>query len=94
MEQNVVTLKKLKILWKEVSPDYYFKSKAIKSKYLIKLSKKDTAIPYKNGIKLVSLFRQKNIDFKLKIGNIFPHELKLISEAMLPISTIRFFRST
>ena len=92
MEQDGITLKKLKILWKEISPDYYFKNKAIKSKYLIKLAKKDTIIPYKNGVKLVDLFKQKNIDFKLKIDNIFTHEFKLISEAIFPINTIKFFR--
>ncbi len=94
MEQNGITLKRLRILWKEISPDYYFKSKAIKSKYLIKLAKKDTIIPYENGIKLASLFKRKNIDFKLKIGNTFPHELMLVSEAILPINSIRFFRVT
>ena len=90
MEKNSVTLTKLKNFWRKISPDYYFKNKAVKSKYYVQIAKKDHVIPYKNGIKLIKLFKQKNIIFKLEEDNI-SHEFKLILEAISSRKAIRFF---
>ena len=90
MEKNHITLVKLKNLWRKISPDNYFKNKATKSKYFVQIAKKDHVIPYQNGIKLIKLFKQKNIIFKLEKDNI-SHEFKLILEAIHPRKAIRFF---
>lgn len=62
MQKNKITLKKLKKIWKEISPDYHLKNKAKEAKYLVKLSTNDTIIPYKNGRKLIKLLKKRNLD--------------------------------
>lgn len=78
-KHNNVSLEKLKEEWRDISPDYYFKNKSLNSDFLIILSKIDKAIPISNGKKLIELFKEKNISFKL-IWSYSSHKITLIKE--------------
>ena len=90
MQKNKITIKKLKKLWKEISPDYHLKNKAKKANYLVKLSVNDTLIPYKNGRKLINSFKKKKFGFKLHEG-ILPHLEMCLFECLFPKRSIKFF---
>jgi len=82
-----VNLNYLKKYWEEISADYSFKKKAKKTKFYVKLTKNDTCIPYKNGLKLLSLMRKKKVNYKLKTG-FLSHPLFLLKECIFPRDSI------
>jgi len=89
MEKNKITLKKLKKLLKEISQDTHFKNKAKNVKYYIKLSVNDNVVPYKNGLKLIKIFKKKNFTFELYKGRLL-HKAMCLYEALFPEKTIEF----
>lgn len=91
MIKNGMTLKKLKELWKTISPDHYFHKKAIKSEYYIKLSKKDKVIPYKNGLELIKKLEKKKTHMILKTSYL-PHTLTVVFYTIFPKEIIRFLK--
>ena len=89
MEKDGITLKKLKKIWETISPDFYFKEKARKTIFFIKLSAKDKIIPVKNGEKLIELFKLKKIEYILH-KNFLSHPLSLLYESLYPRKTLSF----
>lgn len=87
MEQNGVTLPKLKKLWQEISPDNYLKEKSSNTNFLIRLSKNDVVIPYKNGLKLVELMKKNKIKFELQ-ENTLSHSHNCGYDYLMPGKTI------
>lgn len=65
VEKHNITLEELKELWKDISPDYYFKKESLNTKFNIILSKNDTVIPTENGKKLLGILDSKNIKYDL-----------------------------
>lgn len=89
MKKKGINMNQLKNIWKTISPDFYFKNKARKTKFFIKLSRWDKIIPYKNGKKLINLLKQKKIKVKTYIS-FLPHPLSLIFECFFPKRTFKF----
>jgi len=89
MQKNGMTLKKLKIIWKGISQDSHFKGKAKNTKYFIKLSIKDTVVPYENGLKLIKIFKKRKFEFELHEG-ILPHNETCLYECLFPKKAIDF----
>ncbi len=54
MVKNNINLNILKEVWREISPDNYFKSKSREAEFNILLSRNDQIIPYGNGKQLVN----------------------------------------
>ncbi|MFA6354991.1 MAG: hypothetical protein WCW65_01020 [Candidatus Paceibacterota bacterium] len=75
------TLSKLKKIWKEISPDYYFKRKSHNTEFNIILSKNDKVIPISNGKKLINLLKDKNIKEHISWTHL-PHQLEMLKEGI------------
>lgn len=89
MNMSGITFNNLNKIWKPLSPDSYFKSKARNTEYYIKLAKKDICIPYKNGLDLVRLLKKKNINYTLKQENL-THPITLLKECLFPYKSINY----
>lgn len=89
MEKNGMTLNLLKDVWKKISPDFYFKKKALSTNFCIKLSTRDNLIPYKNGRNLIDLLKKKKVNFTL-CETFLSHPLILLKECIFPKKSIDF----
>jgi len=98
MEKNGMTRDKLVELWKPISPDEYLKGKSLKPKYHLKLARKDITVPYKNGLKLIRLFRKHNVNFSYEVTEVhhimkkdaIPHNFTVLADAIFPKHSIDF----
>ena len=92
MEKKGITLAKLKEIWKDISPENYFKDKALGCEFFITLSTKDRIIPYKDGLKLIELLKSENIKFTLRKSGKYSHR-ELVLLDILFFKTARFLFS-
>jgi hypothetical protein len=90
MTKKGITLTKLKKNWETISPDFYFKEKAKKTKFFIKLSMNDKIIPIKNGKSLIELLKSKKIKFNL-YETLLPHQYSLLYECLFPRKKLNIF---
>ena len=79
VEKYKTTLPELKKIWKEISPDYYFKNKSFNTEFNITLSKLDKLIPISNGKKLIKALKEKNIKEHISWTKL-PHQLEMLKE--------------
>lgn len=81
VKKHKTTLPKLKKEWKEISPDYYFKSKSHNTEFSIILSRPDKIIPIENGKRLIKLLKEENIKTHVSWTNL-PHQLEMLKEGL------------
>jgi len=91
MQRKGHNLKKLKKIWKKISPDHHLKNHAKNAFYLIKLSIHDTIIPYEQGKKLIALLKKRKFKYELKEG-FLPHSELCLFECLFPQNSINFFK--
>ena len=77
-----MTLKKLKQLWREISPDYFFDDKNLKTRATVVLSSRDRVIPTYLGKQLVDLLKKRNIPTAVR-HTILYHSPACIREALV-----------
>ncbi len=92
MVKNNINLNILKEVWREISPDNYFKSKSREAEFNILLSRNDQIIPYGNGKQLVNFLELNN--YRIKFNEVSTsHELTLIKEIRNFRRTIKYYKS-
>lgn len=91
MEENGMTLKKLKQMWKEFSAKKHLEKHAKNTKFLIKLAKNDHTLPFEQGLKLVKEMEKRNIEFELHIEDIHQKHSKNFSAHRLAVMYDCFF---
>lgn len=93
MEETGIILEKLKKIWQDISPDSYFKDNILNSRFFIVLSRKDRVIPYEDGLRLIELLKEKDINFTLIESRLLSHQGLVLLDIFFARKSTKFLFS-